>query len=83
MVLFFFSALPDGTIGLVGSATQLNTTIHEAHIRGLRVLPSITDGSGKWIMAAVILANNDSRAQHVQNIVDLVMANGFDGIDLD
>ena len=47
------------------------------------MLPSITDGSGKWMMATVILANTTSRTQHVQNIVNLVMANGFDGIDLD
>jgi spore germination protein YaaH len=80
---FFFTAMPDGTIANVGSDTQLKTTVDAAKARGIKVLPSITDGSGKWIMATVILGNNDSRAQHVQNIVDLVMANGFDGIDLD
>ena len=62
---FFYSALPDGTIGLVGSATQLKTTVDAAHARGINVLPSITDGSGKWMMATVILANTDSRTQHV------------------
>jgi spore germination protein YaaH len=80
---FFFSALPDGTIGLVGSQSQLNTTVTAAHARGINVLPSITDGSGKWVMATVILANTTSRAQHIQNIVDLVLNSGFDGIDLD
>ncbi len=80
---FFFTALPDGTIANVGSDTQLKTTVDAAKARGIKVLPSITDGSGKWIMATVILANNDSRTQHVQNIVNLVMSNGFDGIDLD
>ncbi|MEP7201702.1 MAG: glycosyl hydrolase family 18 protein [Ilumatobacteraceae bacterium] len=80
---FFFSALPDGTIGLVGSASQLKTTVDAAHARGINVLPSITDGSGKWVMATVILANSTSRTQHVQNIVSLVMSSGFDGIDLD
>ncbi|MEO8265639.1 MAG: glycosyl hydrolase family 18 protein [Ilumatobacteraceae bacterium] len=80
---FFYSAQADGTIALVGSATQLKTTVDTAQVRGIKVLPSITDGSGKWIMATVILANTTSRAQHVQNIVDLVMTKGFDGIDLD
>jgi spore germination protein YaaH len=80
---FFFTALPDGTIGLVGSASQLKTTVDAAHERGLNVLPSITDGSGKWVMATVILANTTSRTLHVQNIVDLVVSSGFDGIDLD
>jgi spore germination protein YaaH len=80
---FFFSALPDGTIGLVSSESQLKLTVDAAHQHGLTVLPSITDGSGKWMMATVILANTTSRTQHVQNIVDLVMTRGFDGIDLD
>ncbi len=79
---FFFSALPDGTIALVGTATQLNTTVHQAHIRGLHVLPSITDGTGKGRMAA-LLANPESRSLHVQTIVELVTREGFDGIDLD
>ncbi len=81
---FFFSALPDGTIGLVGSAGQLNATVHEAHIRGLMVMPSITDGSGQWMMATVILANTTSRAQHIANIVSLTDTYPeIDGIDLD
>jgi spore germination protein YaaH len=80
---FFYTALPDGTIGLVGTAAQLKTTVDAAHARGITVLPSITDGSGKWMMATVILANTTSRTAHVQNIVNLVMSGGFDGIDLD
>jgi spore germination protein YaaH len=80
---FFFSALPDGTIGLVGSENQLKLTVDAAHAQGLQVLPSITDGSGQWMMATAILANTSGRAQHVQNIVNLVLARGFDGIDLD
>jgi spore germination protein YaaH len=80
---FFFSAQPDGSIALVGSQAQLNATVTAAHTQGLTVLPSITDGSGKWMMATVILANTTSRAQHIQNIVNLVVSSGFDGIDLD
>ena len=80
---FFYSAQPDGTIALVGSASQLKTTVDAAQSRGIKVLPTITDGSGKWIMATVILANTTSRTLHVQNIVKLVMDGGFDGIDLD
>ena len=80
---FFYSAQPDGTIALVGSASQLTTTAHEAHLRGIKVLPTITDGSGKWIMATVILANNTSRAQHIANIVALTANPEIDGIDLD
>ena len=82
---FFFNALPDGTIGMVGGGTesQLKLTVDAARARGITILPTITDASGKWMMATVILANSTSRTQHVRNIVDLVMARGFDGIDLD
>lgn len=81
---FFFSAQADGTIALVGSATQLTTTIHEAHIRGITVLPSITDGSGRLTMANQILADPTARAQHIANIVALVdKYPEIDGVDLD
>jgi spore germination protein YaaH len=80
---FFFSAMPDGTIGLVGSATALNTTVHEAHTRHLTVLPSITDGTGKLVMAS-LLADPVSRAQHIANIVALTVTYPeIDGVDLD
>ncbi len=50
--------------------------------QGVKILPSITDGSGKGRMAGT-LASKTKRAAHVQEIVDLVLANGYDGIDLD
>jgi len=49
---------------------------------GLVVLPSIADGSGKRRMAST-LADPGLRAQHVADIVNLVVSNGYDGIDLD
>lgn len=49
---------------------------------GLIVLPSIADGSGKRRMAST-LADPGLRGQHVADIVNLVVANGYDGIDLD
>src|SRR3954452_19893519 len=81
---FFFSARPDGTVGLVGSVAQLTATVHQAHIRGINVLPSITDGSGKTVMATVILADATNRAQHIANIVSLLDTYPeLDGFDLD
>lgn len=49
---------------------------------GLTVLPAIADGSGKGQMART-LADPAKRTAHVQEIVNLVLANGYDGIDLD
>ena len=48
----------------------------------ITVLPAIADGSGKGRMAST-LADPALRAQHVADIVALVVANGYDGIDLD
>jgi spore germination protein YaaH len=49
---------------------------------GLTVLPAIADGSGKGRMAST-LADPALRAQHVADIVSLVVSSGYDGIDLD
>ncbi len=55
-----------------------------AKLRGqdVKVLPSITDGSGKARMATT-LSSPAKRTAHVKEIVALVLANGYDGIDLD
>jgi len=49
---------------------------------GLVVLPSITDAAPARTTAR-LLANPQSRTAHVNAIVDLVMREGYDGIDLD
>ena len=49
---------------------------------GLLVLPSITDAAPPRATAGV-LADPAGRAAHVQAIVDLVMNEGYDGIDID
>lgn len=50
--------------------------------QGVKILPSITDGTGKGNMAAT-LKSKSRRAAHVEEIVSLVLDNGYDGIDLD
>ena len=50
--------------------------------QGVKILPSITDGSGKANMAKT-LASPEKRQAHVQDIVNLVLTNSYDGIDLD
>lgn len=50
--------------------------------KGAKVLPSITDGSGRGKMYAT-LKSDAKRAAHVEDIVGLVLTNGYDGIDLD
>ena len=64
------SSAPNPTARSRSSARrrQLTATVDAAHAQGLTVLPSITDGSGKWMMATVILADptqpDAARAEH-------------------
>ncbi len=46
------------------------------------ILPTITDGTTKLVLAG-LLANPTTRAQVVTSILNLVLANNYDGIDLD
>ncbi len=86
---FWYSATKSGNgvkIGLNSNFTngQANVQWAMGQLKGagLTVLPAIADSSGKGRMASV-LADPAKRAAHVQDIVDLVMSNGYDGIDLD
>lgn len=49
---------------------------------GLQVIPTMTDGTEKLVLSGY-LANSTTRTTLVKTILDLVMKNGFDGIDLD
>lgn len=49
---------------------------------GMQIIPTMTDGTAKLVLAGY-LANQTTRTTIVNSIVNLVNANGFDGIDLD
>jgi spore germination protein YaaH len=49
---------------------------------GFALIPTITDGTDKDVLAG-LLAKPAARTQIVQAITDMVMANNYDGIDLD
>jgi len=55
--------------------------IAEAHKRKVRVIPTVLWGNGENIHK--ILSNTKSRIALEQEIADVVMQNGFDGIDID
>ncbi len=65
----------------VGSAT-MTTVLASLRSRGIKVLPSVADGSAARAMATVLKDPAD-RAAHVAQLVDLVVSNGYDGIELD
>ncbi len=87
---FWFTAVPGGANGTqviinkafangVAAAAADTQALHAA---GIPVLPTVTDGMGRGGMAA-ILADPAKRAAHVADLVHIVMAGGYDGIDLD
>ena len=78
----WYGTAADGSIVATSSTTTLATTVAAARAQGLPVIPAIFDGTATGVMSA-ILANPTSRANHIQKIVDLVVAKGYDGIDLD
>ncbi len=49
---------------------------------GFQIIPTITDGTGKLVLAK-LLSVASTRTQVVNTITNLVVANNFDGIDLD
>jgi len=87
---FWYSAVKGGPAGVTigfnpnftDAANNAAWAMGQLRAAGLSVLPAIADGSGKGTMAAV-LANPATRSAHVADIVNLVMSNGYDGIDLD
>lgn len=86
---FWYSATPrrGGGVQVVvnpnfgNAASNIAWSMERLRGAGLVILPSIADASGKGRMAAT-LANPTLRAQHVADLVALVMDNNFDGLDL-
>jgi spore germination protein YaaH len=57
-------------------------TLGALRTAGFQIIPTITDGTQKLVLSG-LLAKPASRTQIVQAITDSVVANNFDGIDLD
>ena len=87
---FWYSAMRGGAAGVQPKVNpnftnaDANMAWSMAQLRGagLRVVPAIADSSGKGAMAAV-LADPAKRTAHVADLVNLVVSNGYDGLDLD
>lgn len=77
---FAYSAIGPATFA--GGADTLIDQIEARVPAGIAVIPSITDGTGKGVLAG-ILADTGTRQQHIDAIVSLVQTKGYDGIDLD
>lgn len=54
-----------------------------AHENNVRIIPSIHNVTANPGAVVPVLRNPQTRARHIQNIVDEVLARGYDGIDID
>jgi len=71
-----------GDIVLKAPASSLATVVAAGRAAGVPVVPTITDGNGPLVTAGY-LADPALRAQHEDAIVNLVLASGYEGIDID
>jgi spore germination protein YaaH len=82
---FWYTATWSGTSSAVRPASYAAnraTVLPALRATGVKVLPTITDGM-PWRRMAAVMANATTRARFVAQIVAVVTANGYDGIDLD
>ncbi len=80
-VNFFWYEL--GADGAIRGSVQSEAGLKTAREAGLRVVPSILNGDFDRERVAAILHDPDKRTAHIEAIVQLVMENGYDGIDID
>lgn len=62
--------------------SESETAMSAFHQKNLSVIPTITDGTGKLVLAG-LMKSPASRAQIITAILKLVTDNNYDGIDLD
>jgi spore germination protein YaaH len=77
---FWYTVQPDGSIA---GAVQSPQAVETARAAGMRVVPSIANGDFDRERVAAVIGDPERRSAHVAEIVALVEANGFDGIDID
>ncbi len=63
-------------------SVPMSTPLTTMRDSGFQIIPTITDGTGNLVLAK-LLATPATRTQVVTTITNLVLANNFDGIDLD
>lgn len=82
MSMMWYGTDDDGTVDLLSSGSNLASVVASARAQGLPVIPTIFDSQPAGVLRGII-ADPTKRANHVQQILDLVLAKGYDGIDID
>ena len=65
-----------------GAASSLAPTVAALKAQGLLVIPTVADGTSAGSMRTII-GDPARRLVHEQQLVDLTVQNGYDGVDLD
>ena len=63
--------------------TRNDELVRIAHEHNIRIIPSVHNVTANPGLVVSVLRNPTIRARHVQNIIDEVLACGYDGIDID
>lgn len=63
--------------------TRNDELVRIAHENNVRIIPSIHNVTANPGVVDGVLRNPQTRARHIQNIVDEVLARNYDGIDID
>ena len=82
---FWFSAsgtAPSIHINSQTSGIDVPSVVNKLHSLGLQVIPTVTDGT-HWMQMSTQMSGSYNRGLLVSRLVNVVMANNFDGIDLD
>jgi spore germination protein YaaH len=82
---FWYSAsgsAPSIHITSQASGIDVSAIVKRLHSLNIQVIPTVTDGT-RWMQMSTQLANSADRAAMVNRLVNLVVANNYDGIDLD
>jgi spore germination protein YaaH len=79
---FWYSTNSRGAL-LHGRDARDEALVELAHSKNVLVLPTIHNVVNGADPVPAILTNADRRSQHVRNIVEEVLANNYDGIDID
>jgi spore germination protein YaaH len=80
-VNFFWYSL--GADGSIQGGVMASQALQVARDAGLRIVPSIVNGGFDAQRVSLVVNDPARRQQHIQDIMTLIGANGYDGIDID
>ncbi len=87
--LFWYKIDENGNLGAYKGAVEDKSIIEFAHNNNVKVLALVANlsesGDGTWDHKRVdnVIATKEAREKHINDLVDLVEKNNFDGIDID